>query len=184
MAPRDITGETRPVDQLLFRLKQRYQRFEDLTVPHRPMRWAAFLFLILFYFIRVFAYGGFYVVTYGMCIHLLYLVMLMITPLSDPEERASDEAQLPSFGSGDAAEFKPFVPKVQEFVVWRSMTRVVLICFTLTMFSVFDIPVFWPILVMYFLILFVSQMGNRIQHMMKHKYVPWSAGKPKFVSKE
>lgn len=179
MAPRDITGESSSLDKLRFRMKMQYQRYEDAVVPHRPMRWAMFAFLLMFFFIRVFAYGGFYVVTYGMCIHLLYLLIMMITPLSDPED-ATDEARLPTGGG----EFKPFVPKVQEFVVWRSMVKVVLICFALTLFSVFDIPVFWPILVMYFIILFATQMGNRVKHMIKHKYVPWSAGKPKYVSKD
>jgi hypothetical protein len=182
---RDITGEASSIDRLLFRFKQQYQRYEDAVVPHRPVRWAALGLLLLFFFIRVISYGGFYVVTYGMCIHLLYLLILMITPLSDPEENglSTDEARLPS-GGGDKGEFKPFIPKVQEFVVWRSMIKVVLICFVLTWFSVFDIPVFWPILVLYFIVLFVSQMGHRVKHMLKHKYVPWSAGKPKYVSKD
>ena len=116
-----------------------------------------------------------------MCIHLLYLLVLMITPLSDPDEADRDVAHLPT---SSADEFKPFVPKVQEFVVWRSMTKVLLICFALTLFSAFDIPVFWPVLVGYFIVLFASQMGGRIRHMLKHKYVPWSAGKPKYVSKD
>lgn len=181
---RDITGESGSYDKLVFRLRQHYQKYEDITVPHRPLRWAAFAALLLFFFIRVITYGGFYVVTYGMCIHLLYLTILMITPLSDPEENgmSNDEARLPT--AGKQGEFKPFIPKVQEFVVWRSMVKVVLICFVLTWFSIFDIPVFWPILVLYFVILFATQMGHRIKHMLKHKYVPWSAGKPKYVSKD
>lgn len=175
-----MTGETTNWDRLIFRFKQHYQRYEDAVVPHRSMRWAGFAFLIFFYFLRVFSYGGFYVVTYAMCIQLLYYLVLMVTPLSDPEERNNDDVQLPSSGT----EFKPFVAKLQEFVVWRSMIKVVLVCFCLTWFSIFDIPVFWPILVLYFVFLFAAQMGHRIKHMIKHKYVPWSAGKPKYVSKE
>ena len=86
--------------------------------------------------------------------------------------------------NNDASEHKPFIPKVGEFKVWRSMFRVVLIAFCLTFFSFFDLPVFWPILLLYFVMLFVTQMAGRIQHMMRHKYVPWNANKPKFVAKD
>jgi Na+/H+ antiporter NhaD/arsenite permease-like protein len=135
------------------------------------------MFLLLFYFIRVFAVGGFYVITYAMSIHLLYLAILVITPVSEPEE----EAALPTT---DDEKSRIFVPKVQEFIIWKSMVRVVLICFFCTFFSFLDIPVFWPILVMYFVLLFVAQLGSRISHMVKYKYVPWTTGKRKYVSKD
>lgn len=53
-------------------------------------------------------------------------------------------------------------------------TRAFLIAFTCTMFNAFDLPVFWPILLVYFIILFVLTMRRQIQHMIKYKYVPWN----------
>jgi len=47
----------------------------------------------------------------------------------------------------------------------------------MTFFSIFDIPVFWPILLLYFFALFFLTMKRQIKHMIKHKYVPWSMGK-------
>lgn len=164
------------------RLRQRWQILEDKSVPHRIARWIAFGSLLLLYMFRIFSLGGFYVVTYGMGIHLLYLLVTYLTPLSEPTEGSeTDGASLPS-ASND--EFKPYVPKIMEFKVWRSMVRVVSICFFLTLFDIFDIPVFWPILVIYFIILFVTQLAGRLQHMIKHKYVPWNAKKPRYVSKD
>ena len=46
---------------------------------------------------------------------------------------------------------------------------------------VFDIPVFWPILVMYFFILFYVTMKRQIKHMMKYRYLPFDLGKPRFT---
>lgn len=43
-----------------------------------------------------------------------------------------------------------------------SMTRAILIAFFCTFFSVFNIPVFWPILVLYFIILFGITMKRQI----------------------
>jgi hypothetical protein len=47
----------------------------------------------------------------------------------------------------------------------------------MTFFSIFDIPVFWPILLVYFAALFGLTMRNQISHMFKHRYVPLSWGK-------
>lgn len=47
----------------------------------------------------------------------------------------------------------------------------------MTLFPVFDVPVFWPILLLYWLVLFTVTMKRQIKHMIKHKYVPWSTGK-------
>ncbi|KAG8348345.1 putative endoplasmatic reticulum retrieval protein [Trypanosoma vivax] len=180
MASRDITGETSAWEAFKRNVQLKWSRLLDLCVPYRFLRWSAFALLIILYFLRVFYVRGFYVVTYGMCIHLLYLTLLVITPLS--EDDLGDESQLPHT-STLGEEFRPFIPRVQEFVVWCNMVRVVVICLCLTFLRILDIPVFWPILVLYFILLTATQIGGRIRHMIKHRYVPWNAGKPKFVPK-
>ena len=50
----------------------------------------------------------------------------------------------------------------------------------MTLFGMFNIPVFWPILLGYFLILFGLTMKKQYAHMRKHGYVPWSFGKRRF----
>ena len=75
---------------------------------------------------------------------------------------------------------RPFARKLPEFKFWHSCIKSVWIAFLMTFFTVFDVPVFWPILLIYFLILFVSQMRRQIRHMIKHRYVPFSWGKTKY----
>jgi hypothetical protein len=53
----------------------------------------------------------------------------------------------------------------------------------MTFFEMFDIPVFWPVLVVYFFILFFITMKRQISHMVKHKYVPFNFGKAKYSGK-
>ena len=48
----------------------------------------------------------------------------------------------------------------------------------------FDVPVFWPILVLYFFALFFLTMKRQILHMRKHGYLPWSTGKKKWDGKK
>jgi len=57
------------------------------------------------------------------------------------------------------------------------MTKAFCIAFLMTFFSVFDVPVFWPILLCYWVVLFVLTMRRQIAHMIKHKYIPFSIGK-------
>lgn len=188
--------------ELRLRLSQKYQQFEDRIVPFKAGRWGALGTMVFLYCLRVFVFvGGFYIVTYTMGIHLLYCVVVLITPLNDPDGNNQDDgldgvtlSSGAGSGSGGSershsaaagpAEHKPFIPKVQEFKVWRSMMNAVLIGFVCTFFSFFDLPVFWPILLLYFVALFVAQMGGRIKHMMQHKYVPFTTNKPKFVAKD
>ena len=47
----------------------------------------------------------------------------------------------------------------------------------------FNIPVFWPILLMYFIALFVLTMKRQIKHMIKYRYIPFSFGKTKYKGK-
>jgi len=52
----------------------------------------------------------------------------------------------------------------------------------MTFFELFNVPVFWPILLLYFIVLFVITMKRQIRHMIKYRYVPFSWGKAKYVT--
>lgn len=70
------------------------------------------------------------------------------------------------------------VPSVAPARVVRfALTKAVLVAYMMTFFSFFDIPVFWPILLLYFCVLFALTMKRQILHMRKHNYVPWACGK-------
>jgi hypothetical protein len=56
-------------------------------------------------------------------------------------------------------------------------TCAALVCSFLPMF---DIPVYWPILLIYFCILFALTMRRQIQHMVRYRYVPFDFGKRKY----
>lgn len=62
----------------------------------------------------------------------------------------------------DEAEFRPFVRRLPEFKFWLQAQRSVIMAFLATFFDMFNVPVFWPILVLYFFILFGVSMKQRI----------------------
>jgi len=157
---------------------RKYQYLLDKSSTHVMPRWAGFFVLLFIYWIRVYALGAFYIVTYGLGIYLLNQLIGFISPQFDPDMAEGDD-----LGGGlptrDTEEYRPFARRLPEFKFWHSCTRAVVISFSLTFFGFVDIPVFWPILLMYFCVLFFVTMKRQIEHMIKYKYLPFSWGKPK-----
>lgn len=79
--------------------------------------------------------------------------------------------------SGDDDEFRPFIRRLPEFKFWHAATRAIVFSILATFFSAFDIPVFWPILLVYFCVLFAITMRRQIAHMRKYKYLPFDMGR-------
>ena len=146
----------------------------DRTVPMMRYRWMSFGAALVLYLLRVYAVGGFFIVTYALGIYLLNLLIGFLSPAIDPDEQDGlAEASLPQSGSD---EFRPFARKLPEFQFWYWGMRAVVLSIGATFFRIFDLPVFWPILLFYFIFLFVITMKQQIAHMIKHRYVPWSTG--------
>ncbi|KAK6916590.1 Retrieval of early ER protein Rer1 [Dillenia turbinata] len=175
----DSAAAVSPVAQWVANAGRVYQYYLDKTTPHAPFRWVGTTVIALLYALRVYYVQGFYIVTYGLGIYLLNLLIGFLSPLVDPELDGSDGSLLPTKGSD---EFKPFIRRLPEFKY--SITKVFCIAFVMTFFSVFDVPVFWPILLMYWFVLFFLTMKRQIRHMIKHKYIPFSFGKQKYGGKK
>ncbi|KAK8700083.1 hypothetical protein V6N13_018487 [Hibiscus sabdariffa] len=168
------------------RISQRVQSLTKhlkliLNGGNRRGRWIGTLVVLAIYCLRVYYVQGFYIVSYGLGIYLLNLLIGFLSPLVDPELEGSDGPVLPTKGSD---EFKPFIRRLPEFKFWYSMTKAFCIAFLMTFFSVFDVPVFWPILLCYWVVLFVLTMRRQIGHMIKYKYIPFSIGKQKYTGKK
>mmetsp|Transcript_39741 Transcript_39741/g.88314 ORF Transcript_39741/g.88314 Transcript_39741/m.88314 type:complete len:193 (+) Transcript_39741:161-739(+) len=157
------------------KLNQRLQILLDKSSPHTSGRWIALLLTILVYAIRVWYLKGFYIVTYGLGIYNLNLLLGFLTPQFDPETEG------PALPTKADQEFKPFVRRLPEFKFWYSSWKSFLIGFTMTFFSIFDVPVFWPILLLYWCVLFIVTMKRQIRHMIKYRYIPFTWGKKRYT---
>jgi hypothetical protein len=132
-------------------------------VIYHTGRWVGFVVVLLLYLLRVYFINGWFIVTYGLGIFLLNNFIGFLSPQIDPD---SDGPGLPT---SDADEFRPFTRRLPEFQFWYSSVRGVLIAFVMTFFNLFDVPVFWPILLIYFVVLFFLTMKRQIKHMVKHR---------------
>ncbi|XP_073286575.1 protein RER1B-like [Primulina huaijiensis] len=169
------------LNQRRLELSKLFQYFLDKSTPHTSYRWIGTFVLVLIYALRVYYVQGFYIVTYGLGIYILNLVIGFLSPLVDPELESSDGLVLPTKGSD---EFKPFIRRLPEFKFWYAITKAFCIAFVMTFFSMFDVPVFWPILLCYWLVLFVLTMKRQILHMIKYKYMPFNIGKQTYGGKK
>jgi Rer1 family len=130
------------------------------------------------FFIRIFVAQGWYIgtasllfprssqpikltipsVAYSLGIYLLNLFLAFLQPKFDPSNEAIDNEMEDGSAGGlptkQDEEFRPFIRRLPEFKFWYSATRAITIGFVCTWFSIFDVPVFWPVLVVYWLILF------------------------------
>lgn len=170
-------ADSATVDRLRLKLFQTYQYYLDKSTPRVAQRWSALAALVLVYTLRVVLLRGFYIVTYGLGIYNLNLFIGFLTPQSDP---SLEGPELPTKAND---EFRPFARRLPEFKFWLSCFQSFLVGLVMTLFPVFDVPVFWPILLLYWIVLFLVTMKRQIKHMIQYRYLPFSWGKASYTGK-
>ncbi|KDR75701.1 hypothetical protein GALMADRAFT_248338 [Galerina marginata CBS 339.88] len=167
------------------KIQRQYQQILDRWTPHMLYRWLASAGLLALFLLRIVLAQGWYIVCYAHAIYLLNLLLAFLQPKFDPslqddlmadeiEEGGDPVSPLPSQRDD---EFRPFVRRLPEWQFWLSSTRATIIALFCTFSEVFDVPVYWPILVVYFFTLFALTMRRQIQHMIKYKYIPFDIGR-------
>lgn len=116
-----------------------------------------------------------FAVAYSLGIYLLNLFLAFISPKFDPSLEADTDmedgvpAGQSSLPTKNDQEFKPFVRRLPEFKFWHSATRAISLGFLCSWSEIFNLPVFWPVLVVYWLILVFLTMRRQIQSMIKYR---------------
>ncbi|XP_039296823.1 protein RER1 isoform X4 [Nilaparvata lugens] len=181
----DSSQRGNAVSQAIKYLQLRYQKLLDDVTPYMIGRWISAGLLTLAFLARVFILQGWYIVTYALGIYHLNLFIGFLSPKIDPEiAEYEDDAGGPELPTRANEEFRPFIRRLPEFKFWYAVSKSTLIATICTFFDCFNIPVFWPILVMYFITLFGITMKRQIKHMIKYRYLPFTHGKPKYSGHE
>ncbi|XP_047075450.1 protein RER1A-like [Lolium rigidum] len=178
----DGGGPAAAVSAAVTTASRRFQHLLDRSTPHVGRRWLGLGAVVVVYALRAWFVGGYYIVTYALGIYLLNLLIAFLSPQVDPEvaEVLGGEPSLPTRASD---EFRPFVRRLPEFKFWYSIVKAFCIAFVMTFFSIFNVPVFWPILLFYWVVLFTVTMKRQILHMLKYRYVPFTFGKQRYNGK-
>ncbi|KAM6502518.1 Retrieval of early ER protein Rer1 [Amanita muscaria] len=165
------------------KIRRQYQQLLDRWTPHILQRWLGTSGLLAVFMLRIIFAQGWYIDAHA--IYLLNLLLAFLQPKFDPslqDDLLADEIEeggdIPSpLPSQRDDEFRPFVRRLPEWQFWLSSTRATLIALFCTTSEIFDVPVYWPILVVYFFVLFFLTMRRQIQHMIKYKYIPFDIGR-------
>ena len=176
----DINNVSLDQKSFLQKLELYYNSIKDKIIIYKAERWGIVALLAVLYFIRMFRTKGYYALTYCIGIHFLNSFIGFISPLDDPEEDQlnNGDSYLPQKNN---EEFRPFQRKVKEYSFWSMMFWTFLIAIPMTFFEAFNIPVFWPLLLVYFILIFFLIMRRQIKHMIKYNYLPWDTGKKNYV---
>lgn len=181
---RDISRKS-AFTQMCTRISQIYQSTLDRWTPYTKGRWGGTIILLAIFLLRIFTKQGWYIVTYGLGIYHLNLFIAFLTPKIDPAmDLDGDDDNGPALPTRASEEFRPFIRRLPEFKFWLSVTKSTVIGFCCTFIDAFNVPVFWPILVMYFITLFCITMKRQIKHMIKYRYLPFTHNKPKYKTVE
>ena len=163
------------IKNLWKRLGMWQQYWLDRSTPWTVGRWAFAIFLLLAFAARIVFAQGWYIIAYALAIYILNLFLAFLTPKIDPAMAAfeSDSEDGPQTGdvlpTSASDEFRPFMRRLPEFKFWYSTSKATLVAIFCTCFEAFNIPVFWPILVLYFFVLFIVTMKRQIRHMIKYR---------------
>ncbi|XP_047957151.1 protein RER1A-like [Salvia hispanica] len=176
----DTAAPESPLAKWRNEVSRKFQHYLERSSPHTARRWLVTLAAAAIYILRVYYARGFYVISYGLSIYILNLLIGFLSPKVDPELELLDG---PSSPTKDSDEFRPFVRRLPEFLFWYAITKAFCVAFLLTFFSMFDVPVFWPILFFYWFFLFFLTMKRQITHMIKYGYLPFRWGKQRYGGK-
>ena len=176
----DLNNDTISNKSFCEKISIYFNYIRDKIIVYKLQRWLLILLLTIMYIIRIFLKKGYYALTYCIGIHFLNSFISFISPLDDPEEEfpGNNSSYLPQ---NNNEEFRPFQRKLKEYHFWRVMFWTLIISFFCTFFEAFNLPVFWPLLLVYFIFIFILVMRRQIQHMIKYKYLPWDTGKKNYT---
>jgi len=166
------------------KLQMKYQALLDQSTPFVVYRWVGTGVLTVLFMMRIVMAQGWYIVAYALGIYLLNLFLAFLTPKFDPSEETDNDMEDGSAGTLPTRandEFKPFIRRLPEFKFWYWATRAITIGFFCSWWEIFNVPVFWPVLLMYWFMLLFLTMRKQIQHMIKYRYVPFSFGKKTYA---
>ena len=168
-----------PVVKSYKQAMKHYQFYMDKITPLVKERWIGLGVMLILFVLRIVMSKGWYVVCYALSIYLLSQFLAFLTPKFDMTLQQDEDNKELEAGER-ASEFRPFIRRLPEFKFWNNAFKATSGSLLATLFSFTDIPVYWPILLVYFIFLFILTMRRQIQHMIKYKYIPLDIGKKKY----
>lgn len=154
------------------------QFITDNLAPLIYPRWTFTGLFMFLYLRRVYIINSHPVVTYFVGIYLIHSLILFLTPkddaIPDPFDNADDENYNPRNIDND---FRPYVRRLPEFDFWKMCTQIIGLAYFVTYFPFLDLPVYKPVLIVYFIFIVIVTCYKLWIHSKKYNYSFFAFGK-------
>ena len=154
--------------------KNFFRRRIDRLIIHPRARWGTACALFAFFVLRVLFLRGFYAAAYIFGFYVMQNVIMFLTPSGIPtiqdEENAEVAYEIPEHCAPGGDGSKPVVRKMGEFMLWKKLTLGLVAVVACTFFPMLDFPVFWPLLLVYFVFIVLSIGFKQYRHMKRYGY--------------
>lgn len=147
----------------------------DRTILYKQRRWMFFYGLLILFFLRMVIVQGYYAIAYLLGFTILQNLILYLTPQEIPtideegEEEVFDIPNSVNF-TQSSDNSKPIIRKLSEFNLWKKLTLYCFLAFVSTFIGALDLPVFWPLLLIYFLFASLNVGLRQYRHMQRYGY--------------
>lgn len=149
----------------------------DRLVTHPRRRWLFFFGVFLAFAARMVLLDGYYAAMYLFAFYAVQNVIQYLTPNNLPTIQEEEEMGQVVYDIPETVQVtrnedasKPIIRKLGEFKLWKKLTAAALICLGASFVPALDIPVFWPILLFYFVFVVISVVARQYQHMKRYGY--------------
>lgn len=154
----------------------------DKFSPYPVQRWCVFGLCLLAHFVKILVSGTHHLIAYVVGVYLFHGFILFATPkdenIPDPFEEEVDNDNSNEYSPSNVDNsLRPFIRNMPEYTYWMFSMKVVVISFLLTLSKFTDIPVYTPILVVYFVFMVLATAIKLWQHSRKYNYNPFFQSK-------
>ena len=148
----------------------------DRLIVYRSQRWISFAVVLSLFILKMILLSAYFAVAYILGFYIMHNFILYLTPstlpsIQDEEEAEENVYEIPEVvleHNEDSS--KPIVRKLGEFKLWKKLFFATSLCLSLTFFKIFDFPVFWQILLLYFIFIMTTIILRQRAHMKKYGY--------------
>lgn len=152
---------------------------QDKLAPKPNIRWGFTLLLVVLYALKVIISQSHALISYCVGVYLVHGFIMFATPkddrIPDPFEIEADDTEYCPLNIDN--DLKPFIRNMPEYSFWVFCTKIIGISLFLTFFAFTDIPVYVPILVVYFIFMMIVTGFKLWQHSRKYNYNPFFQSK-------
>lgn len=141
--------------------RRAFRRCSQRLASYVVCRWSLFAVGAVMFVVRIYTTRSWYIVAYVLGMVLLNNILGVLYPQINPDAERLRGPSMPRHLFRRSSRER--VQHLREFPCWVSSQKWLLVSFGLTLFRLFDVPVFAPILAAYFVVVLVLSLWRGLR---------------------